>query len=50
MKLRGVSILLLHGALVVWLTWPLAAGLGTTLPDPAPICRADVNYAVWALS
>jgi hypothetical protein len=33
-----------------WLTWPLAAGLGTHLPHTSWICDFDLRQMIWALS
>jgi hypothetical protein len=47
---RLVGPLLLYGALVCWLTWPLAASLGTHLPATAIACNFDTLYTAWALA
>src|SRR5574341_1385246 len=44
------SLVVLHGALVVWLTWPLAAHLTTHLPDTWRGCRFDTPHVAWALA
>lgn len=44
------AALVLHGLLVVWLTWPLAAHLATHLPATVPACRFDPLYSAWALA
>src|SRR5947207_530956 len=36
--------------IVVWLTWPLAAHLGSHLPHTTFICEFDLRQMVWALS
>ncbi len=47
---RLVGPLLLYGAVVCWLTWPLAARLGTHLPATAIACNFDTLYTGWALA
>ena len=39
-----------YAVVVAWLTWPLAAHLGTHLPRPTFICDFDLRQMVWALS
>jgi hypothetical protein len=40
-----------YTSLTVWLTWPLAASLGSKLPCPARlVCYFDVLYSAWAVS
>lgn len=51
--LYAVALVAGYTALVVWLTWPLAAFVGTTLPTVgfAPFaCFFDLYYSVWALA
>jgi hypothetical protein len=45
-----LSALALYSVLVVWLTWPLAARMGTDLPDTVSPCRYDTTYMTWVLS
>ena len=40
----------LYGAVVVWLTWPLAAHLRTHLPDSSFQCQFDLLQMIWALA
>jgi len=40
----------LYGAVLVWLTWPLAAHLGTHLPDSSFQCQFDLLQMIWALA
>jgi len=44
------AVLVLYVAAVVWLTWPLALGASTHLPDPHPERRFDTLYMAWVLS
>jgi hypothetical protein len=44
------GVLVLHAALVVWLTWPLAAHSTTHLPDTWRGCRFDALHLTWALA
>jgi hypothetical protein len=39
-----------YTVVVLWLTWPLAANLGTHLPRTTFICDFDLRQMVWALS
>ncbi|MBM4270109.1 MAG: hypothetical protein FJ144_26490 [Deltaproteobacteria bacterium] len=39
-----------YGALVVWLTWPLGAYLGTHFADVKAACRFDAPLDAWALA
>jgi hypothetical protein len=41
---------LAYAVVVAWLTWPLAAHLGTHLPRTTFICDFDLRQMVWALS
>ena len=45
-----LATLAAYAAAVVWLTWPLAANLGTHLPRTIFICDFDLRQMVWALS
>jgi len=47
---RLVGPLLLYGAVVCWLTWPLAARLATHLPATTTACEWDTLYTAWALA
>jgi hypothetical protein len=47
---RLIGPLLLYGAVVCWLTWPLAARLATHLPATCGACTFDTLYTAWALS
>jgi hypothetical protein len=42
--------LLLYAAAVVWLTWPLAARLGTHLPNPQMASNFDLPQTAWVLA
>lgn len=44
------AVLLAWVAAVVWLTWPLAATLGTTLPNTTGPCRFDTLVDGWILA
>jgi hypothetical protein len=46
----AVAVLLLYAAGIVWLTWPLAAHLGTHLPNTTIACRSDTLHIAWALA
>ena len=46
----ALATLTAYAAVVVWLTWPLAANLGTHLPRTTFICDFDLRQMVWALS
>jgi hypothetical protein len=46
---RLVGPLLLYGAVVCWLTWPLAASLATHLPATV-VGTFDTLYTAWALA
>jgi hypothetical protein len=48
--LVAAAVLGLHATLVVWLTWPLAAHLGSHLPDTRSLCRTDTLAVAWTLS
>src|SRR5258706_271366 len=39
-----------YAAVIAWLTWPLAANLGTHLAHTTFICDIDLRQMVWALS
>ncbi len=39
-----------HTLLVVWLTWPLVAHVGTQLPNTRLACRVDTLLAGWTLA
>lgn len=39
-----------YAAVIAWLTWPLAAHLGTHLPHTTFICDFDLRQMTWALS
>jgi hypothetical protein len=39
-----------YGALLAWLTWPLAARLATHLPATLVPCRTDIPYITWTLA
>jgi hypothetical protein len=45
-----VVFLLLYGAAVVWLTWPLGAQLGTHLPHTTMACAFDLPQTAWVLA
>src|SRR5262249_32249838 len=48
---RILALLAVYMGLTVWLTWPLAASLGSKLPCPARlVCYFDVLYSAWAVS
>jgi hypothetical protein len=49
-SIRALAALILYGALVTCLTWPLGAHLGTHLPSTGPLCEYDSLYSAWALS
>jgi hypothetical protein len=44
------GLFLLYAAAVVWLTWPLAAQLGTHLPETHPACNFDLTQTAWVLA
>src|SRR5262245_15960473 len=46
----AAAALLLYAAGIVWLTWPLAAHLGTHLPNTSIACRSDTLHIAWALA
>jgi hypothetical protein len=48
--LGTVATLPCYAAIVVWLTWPLAAHVGTRLPDTWIACRFDLLQMTWALA
>ena len=52
MNLRrsAAAALVVYAALVMWLTWPLAAHLRTRLPDTRSPCRYDPLYMGWVLA
>lgn len=40
----------LYAVLVLWMTWPLAAHLGTRMPHTNLLCRIDPLYMAWILA
>jgi hypothetical protein len=48
--LRTLGWTAFYGALVVWLTWPLAARIATELPTYGLVCRFDTFEGVWVLA
>jgi hypothetical protein len=44
------AALLFYAGAVVWLTWPLAARLGTHLPNTHPACNFDLFQTAWVLA
>jgi len=46
----AIGAVVLYATLLVWLTWPLAAHLGTHLPDTRDPCRYDPLYMGWVLA
>lgn len=48
--LAALLALPVYLAVVIWLTWPLAAHPGTHRPDVHVICRFDVVYTEWVLA
>jgi hypothetical protein len=47
---RVVGPLLLYGAVVCWLTWPLAASVSTHLPSTRSASAFDPLYTAWVLA
>jgi hypothetical protein len=45
---RFLGALALHTAAIVYVTWPLAAHLGTHVGCPTPACHFDLRVAYWA--
>jgi hypothetical protein len=39
-----------YAVLVGWLTWPLAASLGTHVPGVSPVAEMDTLHSLWILS
>lgn len=46
----AAAALVVYAATVAWLTWPLAAHLGTHLPDTNGMCRYDALCVGWVLA
>ncbi|HXJ34667.1 MAG TPA: hypothetical protein VMS22_11605 [Candidatus Eisenbacteria bacterium] len=45
-----VVVLAGYIAVLVWLTWPLGAHLGTHLANTLIVCRTDIPYIAWTLA
>jgi hypothetical protein len=44
------AVFLFYAGAVVWLTWPLAARLGSELPNTHPACNFDLFQTAWVLA
>jgi hypothetical protein len=46
----ATAVLIPYAGGIVWLTWPLAAYLGSRLPNTSIACRSDTLHTAWILA
>jgi hypothetical protein len=48
--LEAVGVIAAYAGAVVYITWPLAASIRTSLPSPTFTCTFDLLYSTWVLA